>query len=86
MVGTLDPRPLLIGTPTRLIDVDPTIRYGVWQAEGQPDDDRAGVRSGAEGDGVGTGLLGTRLLGTGLPGTGLLGTGLPGTGLGPDGR
>ncbi|WP_380167051.1 hypothetical protein [Jannaschia sp. R86511] len=38
VIGTLDPRPLMIGAPTRLVEIDPTYRYGVWQAEGGPVD------------------------------------------------
>jgi hypothetical protein len=36
VIGTLDPRPLMIGAPVQLVDVDPTLRYGVWKAEGRP--------------------------------------------------
>ena len=36
VIGTLDPRPLMIGAPRDLISVDPTGRYGVWLAEGGP--------------------------------------------------
>jgi len=38
VIGTLDPRPLMIGAPTRLTEIDPTYRYGVWHAEGGPVD------------------------------------------------
>lgn len=38
VIGTLDPRPLMIGAPTRLTEIDPTYRYGVWKAEGGPVD------------------------------------------------
>jgi hypothetical protein len=38
VIGTLLPKPLMIGAPVRLIDVDPTIRYGVWRAAGGPTD------------------------------------------------
>jgi hypothetical protein len=35
VIGTLWPRPLMIGAQTRLVQVDPTARYAVWYA---PDD------------------------------------------------
>ncbi|WP_336920689.1 hypothetical protein [Aquipuribacter sp. SD81] len=36
VVGTLWPRPLMIGAQTRLVEVDPTARYGVWYAPAGP--------------------------------------------------
>ena len=36
VIAALDPRPLLIGAPTAIEEVDPTYRYGVWRAEGRP--------------------------------------------------
>ena len=38
VIATLDPRPLMIGAPRRLVAIDPTNRYGVWKAEGGPVD------------------------------------------------
>ena len=38
VIGTLDPRPLMIGAPRGLVAIDPTNRYGVWKAEGGPTD------------------------------------------------
>ncbi|MFC5379197.1 hypothetical protein [Aquipuribacter nitratireducens] len=32
LIGALVPRPLIIGAPHRLVEIDPTLRYGVWYA------------------------------------------------------
>ena len=34
VIGARWPRPLFIGAPTRLVEVDPSGRYAVWRAEG----------------------------------------------------
>lgn len=38
VIGTLYPRPLMIGAPRELLEIDPTYRYGVWKAAGGPVD------------------------------------------------
>lgn len=38
VVGPLYPKPFMLGAQTRLLDIDPTLRYGIWQAAGGPVD------------------------------------------------